>query len=110
LASFSAGRRGRMTSSPPQFGQWPLKRDSVQSSQKVHSKEQMRAIVESGGRSRSQHSQLGRSCRMGGWGCEIASILQVLAGNVVDKWFADDSQMKLAIVADDAWTPEILAQ
>jgi hypothetical protein len=74
-----------MTSSPPQFGQCPLKRDSVQSAQKVHSKEQMRAAVESGGRSRSQHSQLGRSCSMGDVWCEIASILQVLAGDGADK-------------------------
>lgn len=63
--SFSAGRRGRGTSSPPQFGHLPCSTDSAHAAQKVHSKEQIRASVESGGRSLSQHSQLGRSWSMG---------------------------------------------
>src|SRR5262245_24376233 len=59
-ASLSAGRRGRLTSSPPQFGQIPSSFLSAHAAQKVHSKVQMRASVESGGRSRSQHSHPGR--------------------------------------------------
>src|SRR5262245_51055938 len=59
--SFSDGRRGRDTNSPPQFGQRPLSTSSAQERQKVHSNEQIRASAESGGRSRSQHSQFGRS-------------------------------------------------
>jgi hypothetical protein len=59
--SFAAGRTGRRTNSPPQFGQRPDKCISAHSRQNVHSKEQMRASGESGGRSRSQRSQPGRS-------------------------------------------------
>jgi hypothetical protein len=59
-----AGLTGRRTSSPPQFGQAPAKRVSAQSAQKVHSKVQIIAFRASGGRSRSQHSQFGRSCSM----------------------------------------------
>jgi hypothetical protein len=64
FASFAAGRTGRRTNSPPQFGQRPLSRRSAQSRQNVHSNEQMTASPESGGRSRSQHSQLGLSASM----------------------------------------------
>jgi hypothetical protein len=64
LANFSSGRRGRASSSPPQFGQRPFSRVSAQAAQKVHSKEQMRASFASGGRSLLQHSQFGRSSSM----------------------------------------------
>jgi hypothetical protein len=64
FASFSAGRRGLRTNSPPQFGQAPFSRFSAQSAQKVHSNVQMSADVESGGKSTLQHSQLGLSCSM----------------------------------------------
>src|SRR5688572_17589968 len=64
LASFAAGLRGRATSSPPQFGHFPLRTVVAQPRQKVHSKEQITASFASGGRSRLQHSQLGRSCSM----------------------------------------------
>lgn len=64
FSSLLAGRRGRATSSPPQLGQWPCSTVSAQVLQKVHSKEQMRASAESGGRSLSQHSQLGLSASM----------------------------------------------
>jgi hypothetical protein len=63
FSSFSAGRIGRWTSSPPQLGQIPRSL-RAQSTQKVHSKEQMRASAESGGRSRSQHSHPGRISSM----------------------------------------------
>jgi hypothetical protein len=59
-----AGLIGRRTKSPPQLGQMPCKRVSAQSAQKVHSNEQMRASTAAGGRSRLQHSQLGRSWSM----------------------------------------------
>ena len=59
-----AGLIGRRTKSPPQLGQMPFKCVSVQSAQKVHSNEQMRASPAAGGRSRLQHSQLGRSWSM----------------------------------------------
>ncbi len=45
----------------PQFGQRPCNLLSVQSRQNVHSKLQIMASVESGGKSLLQHSQLGRS-------------------------------------------------
>ena len=61
FSSFAAGRRGRCTSSPPQFGHVPRRTCVAQSSQNVHSKVQIVACVESGGKSRSQHSQFGRS-------------------------------------------------
>src|ERR1700690_1679591 len=41
LASFSAGRTGRRTSSPPQLGQRPCSTVSAQCRQNVHSKEQI---------------------------------------------------------------------
>ena len=56
-----AGRIGRATKPPPQFGQTLKSTLSTQSAQNVHSYEQMRAIVDAGGRSLSQHSQFGRS-------------------------------------------------
>jgi hypothetical protein len=59
-------RLGRATSSPPQFGQRPFRTPSAHDRQNVHSNEHIRASVESGRRSRLQHSQLGRSCSMNG--------------------------------------------
>ena len=56
-----AGRIGRGAKPPPQFGQTFDSRCSTHCAQKVHSKVQMHASVESGGRSRSQLSQLGLS-------------------------------------------------
>ena len=61
FASLSAGRRGLVNNSPPQFGQVFLRSVSAQTRQNVHSNEQMSASADSGGRSRLQHSQLGRS-------------------------------------------------
>src|SRR5690606_3043939 len=60
LRSRAAGRTGRSTRLPPQFGQTPFKTSSAQAAQNVHSKVQMRAIA-SGGKSLSQHSQFGLS-------------------------------------------------
>lgn len=54
-----AGRIGRGSNPPPQFGQTFASIVSTQSAQKVHSKLQIRASVEDGGRSLSQHSQFG---------------------------------------------------
>ena len=62
LTSFSNGLLGRATSSPPQFGHLFFNKLVVQSLQKVHSKEQILASVDSGGKSLSQHSQFGRNC------------------------------------------------
>jgi len=65
MASFDPGRIGRGEKLPPQFGQTPLSRLSTQSRQNVHSKVQIIASGADGGRSLSQHSQLGRSSSMG---------------------------------------------
>src|SRR6478735_7366340 len=65
LASLAEGRAGRRTSSPPQFGQMPPRTSATQSAQNVHSNVQIIASELSGGRSLSQHSQLGRSSSMG---------------------------------------------
>jgi hypothetical protein len=62
-ANLLVARRGRVTSSPPQFGQTPACA-SLQAAQNVHSKEQIRASPESGGKSLSQHSQPGLICSM----------------------------------------------
>lgn len=64
LASLFEGRRGRTTNSPPQFGHFPSSTVSAHDIQNVHSKEQIRASVDSGGKSLSQHSQFGLSCSM----------------------------------------------
>jgi len=61
--SFAGGRTGLRTSSPPQLAQTKLSLPEAQSRQYVHSKVQMNASLESGGRSLSQHSQLGRISR-----------------------------------------------
>jgi hypothetical protein len=61
FASNSAGRDGRRTSSPPQFGHLNPSFDSAQAVQNVHSKVQMNASEDVGGRSVSQHSQPGLS-------------------------------------------------
>lgn len=63
--SFSWGRIGLLTSSPPQFGHTPCKMWVAQSWQNVHSKEQIMASAECGSRSLLQHSQFGRNWSMG---------------------------------------------
>ena len=64
FASFTAGRIGRGAKFPPQFGQTLLSLFSTQSRQNVHSNVQIIASVADGGRSLSQHSQLGRNSSM----------------------------------------------
>jgi hypothetical protein len=59
LASGAAGRIGRGTKLPPQLGQTPCSLLSTQSRQNVHSNVQIMASGADGGRSLSQHSQLG---------------------------------------------------
>lgn len=54
-------RRGRMRSSPLQVGHLPPSGPSAHDEQNVHSNEQIRASLDSGGRSLSQHSQFGRN-------------------------------------------------
>ena len=65
LINFSAERKGQDTKLPPRLiyivGQRPFSFSSTQPRQKVHSKEQIIAFSESGGRSLSQHSQFGLS-------------------------------------------------
>jgi hypothetical protein len=60
-ASRRAGRMGRRTSSPPQFGQTPCRTFPAQSRHQVHSYVQMSTSGDARSRSRSQHSQFGRS-------------------------------------------------
>jgi len=64
LPSLFAGRRGQTTSSPPQFGQTFSNFTAAQSAQNVHSNAEMRASVDSFGRSQLQHLQLGRNASM----------------------------------------------
>jgi len=59
--SFSTGRIGRGAKFPPQFGQTPPSLLSTQSRQKVHSNVHIIASIAEGGKSLSQHSQLGRN-------------------------------------------------
>lgn len=58
---FLAGRTGLGANPPPQFGQTLPSTSATQVSQKVHSKEQIRASVEFGARTLLQCSQVGRS-------------------------------------------------
>src|SRR5207248_194236 len=58
------GRTGRGEKPPPQFGQTSNNVSRTQVAQNVHSNEQIIASVESGGRSRSHSSQLGRSASL----------------------------------------------
>lgn len=60
-SSRRAGRMGRLTSSPPQFGQTPCRTFSAQSRHQVHSYVQISTSGDAGSRSRSQHSQFGLS-------------------------------------------------
>jgi hypothetical protein len=60
-SSRQAGRIGRGHKLPPQLGHMPDKCPSTQRRQKVHSYVQIIACIDAGGRSTSQHSQLGRS-------------------------------------------------
>jgi hypothetical protein len=61
---FSGARRGRGSNSPPQFGHLPFSQLQAQDAQKVHSKEQMRASVDSGGSAHWQVSQFERISSM----------------------------------------------
>lgn len=83
FASLLAGRRGRATSSPLQLGHCPASTPLAHDSQNVHSNEQMRAPVESGARSRLQHSQFGLSC-------SIARLV-LLSNASLRKLLADES-------------------
>lgn len=56
-----AGRMGRGCRLPSQLGHWLCKILAAQSAQKVHSKLQITASVEEGGRALPQFSQQGRS-------------------------------------------------
>jgi len=58
--SLSAGRMGRGTKFPPQFGQTFSSLSLTQLRQNVHSNVQIIASEISGGKSRLQHSQFGR--------------------------------------------------
>jgi hypothetical protein len=60
-SSAAFARRGRATSSPPQFGQVPSSGPSAHVAQNVHSNEQILASVDPGGSDVPQHSQLGLS-------------------------------------------------
>jgi hypothetical protein len=66
LANKPASRRGRASSSPPQLGHVPRRCSRAQRLQTVHSKLQIIASPESGGRSVAQHSQQGLSFSMAG--------------------------------------------
>lgn len=55
------GRIGRGTKFPEQLGQMWLRTFSTHSIQNVHSNVQIKASVDSGGKSLSQHSQFGLS-------------------------------------------------
>jgi hypothetical protein len=55
------GRIGRAVKPPPQFGQTLPNTPSAHVAQNVHSNEQMRACVASGGSAVLQCSQVGRS-------------------------------------------------
>jgi hypothetical protein len=59
FASRCGGRTGRSVRFPPQFGHARSVNPATQSEHHVHSKVQMFASVDSGGRSRAQHSQFG---------------------------------------------------
>jgi len=59
FSSSLASRVGRRINVPPQFGHTPFNTRVAQSSQNVHSNEQIVACADDGGKSRSQHSQLG---------------------------------------------------
>jgi len=61
LINAAKGRIGRGTKLPEQFGHTWFKTFFAHSIQNVHSKVQISASADSGGRSLSQHSQLGRS-------------------------------------------------
>src|SRR3954462_13662531 len=74
FTSIAGGRIGRRTNSPPQFGQAPFSGPATQSLQNVHSNVQIIASRESGGRSRSQHSQFGRSASMSSLRVENRSV------------------------------------
>lgn len=64
FSSIADGRIGLLSNPPPQFGHLPPSFPSTHDRQKVHSKLQIIASLESGGRSQSQHSQFGRSSSM----------------------------------------------
>ncbi len=76
FSSILVGRCGRDTKSPPQLGQMPPSTVSTQVAQNVHSKVQIIASIDSGGKSLLQHSQFGRNSSI------IFSILRALRGNI----------------------------
>jgi len=65
LPSSDAGRIGRGEKFPPQLGHLLAKTPDAHDAQNVHSNVQITASSESGGKSLSQHSQLGLNSSMG---------------------------------------------
>jgi len=64
FSNLLAGRMGRFSNPPPQFGQICCKTVSTQVVQKVHSKLQMCASLLSGGKALLQFSQVGFNINM----------------------------------------------
>ena len=64
FSNSSGGLTGRGVNPPPQLGQIRFNTPSTQVLQYVHSKVHIQASVDSGGKSLSQFSQLGRSSSM----------------------------------------------
>jgi hypothetical protein len=116
-ASLSAGLRGRATNSPPQFGHLPLRIELAQARQNVHSNEQIRASCDCGGRSRLQHSQLGRSWSMGRF-LQCAAISIVLpcmftpseADRLAVGTFFRSSEVTVVELVDELPAPEFRAR
>ena len=73
LSNLSAGRIGLRVKFPPQFGQMFSSFVTTHSLQKVHSKLHIIALVDSGGRSISQRSQLGFNLSM-----EVFAVFRVV--------------------------------
>lgn len=76
--SIACERIGRATRLPLQFGHWKFKTDVAQEKQNVHSKVQINASEDSGGKFLLQHSQFGLNSSMMSFVPVVHNSLQVI--------------------------------
>ena len=99
----AGGRIGRLTKLPEQLGQTLFNTDSAQLLQNVHSNVQITASVDSGGRSLSQHSQLGLNSNIFESFSKKIDILSINKGRLKDSttqngtylWFSPSYELQI---------------
>ena len=89
-----AGRMGREVNPPPQFGQTLPSTSATQVRQKVHSKEQILASRDSGGKELPQFSQVGRISSTG----YFIDMAVIITSTWTSWWSVGDTSRRLLLM------------